>query len=71
MCVCVYTVSVCGGLGGVQTHKLITQHCRRSQRHCTLAASIQAATTEFCVKVITASMQRYEEQTAKEGAGEC
>lgn len=49
-CACVYsTVCVCwgrvGGGGGVQTHRLITQHCHGSQRHCTLAASIQATTT--------------------------
>ena len=71
-CVCVYSMCVegGGGPGGVQTHRLITQDCRRSQRHCTLAASIQATTSEFCVKVITAWMQRYGEQTAEEGAGE-
>lgn len=80
--VCVFAVCVCyrerwgkggeeggGDGGGLQTHRLITQHCRRSQRHCTLAASIQATTTKFCVKVITAWMQRHEEHKAEEGAG--
>lgn len=59
---CVYSKRVWkgeGGLGGVQTHRLITQHRPGSRRHCSLAASIQAPNVELGIKVIQHRFRHY------------